>query len=161
MRARPAFILLSLVSLGAFLSGVLLSKYMFLAACPLCILQRMLYLLFGTFGLMGIAAANSRLGSKLVALLMAVAAGTGAFIAAYQSWIQHHPEGPSCTANTPWWENLVYWAGQQWPDLFLSSGMCTDPGFVLFGLSIAEYSLILFTLMTLVCLALLFRKRTR
>jgi disulfide bond formation protein DsbB len=159
MPFRFAFTLLSFAGLGAFFGGVLLGNLMQLAACPLCILQRMLYLLFGVLGLVGIALARQPWGRKIIAALMAVAAGTGAYIAAYQSWLQHHPEGPSCTANTPWWENLVYWAGEKAPDLFLSSGMCSDPGFKLFGLSIAEYSLILFSALAAISLMLLLKRR--
>lgn len=159
MPFRLVFTLLSLIGLGAFFSGVLISKYMFLAACPLCILQRMLYLLFGVLGLVGFALARQTLGRKFIGGLMAAAAGTGAYIAGYQSWLQHHPEGPSCTANTPWWENFVYWAGEKAPDLFLSSGMCSDPGFKLFGLSIAEYSLILFSALAAISLVLLLKRR--
>lgn len=156
---RPVFVLLAAAGLGCFFGGVLLGNLMHLAACPLCILQRMLYLAFGVVGLMGIALARHPLGGRLVSVLLVAAAGTGAYIAAYQSWLQLHPEGPSCTANTPWWENFVYWAGEQAPDLFLSSGMCSDPGFTLFGLSIANYSLIVFSLLLLASLFQLFRRR--
>lgn len=156
--SRPVFVILALAGLGAFFGGVLLGNLMHLAACPLCILQRMLYLLFGVLGLIGIALARRPLGTRVMGALMTAAAGTGAYIAGYQSWLQHHPEGPSCTANTPWWEDFVYWAGEKAPDLFLSSGMCSDPGFKLFGLSIAEYSLIVFSLLALACLALLLKK---
>lgn len=128
-----------------FVSGVILSNYAHLAACPLCILQRMAYLMIGVVGISALAFFRNRRGHTLAALLMALTAGIGAFVAGYQSWLQHHPEAPSCAASSPWWENFVYWAGEHAPYFFLSSGMCSDPGFVLFGLSIAEYSLIIFS----------------
>lgn len=155
---RPLFILLAFAGLGCFFGGVLLGNLMHLAACPLCILQRMLYLAFGTIALISIATSNKPLSRRASAFLLTATAGTGAYIAAYQSWLQLHPEGPSCTANTPWWEDFVYWAGEKAPDLFLSSGMCSDPGFTLFGLSIANYSLIVFSILALASLRLLFRR---
>ena len=156
--SRPLFILLALAGLGCFFGGVLLGNLMHLAACPLCILQRMLYLAFGTIALISVAVSTNFFGTRVSPFLLAATAGTGAYIAAYQSWLQLHPEGPSCTANTPWWEDFVYWAGEKAPDLFLSSGMCSDPGFTLFGLSIANYSLIVFSILALGSLILLFRR---
>ena len=162
LHSRPAprlfFILLALAGLGCFFGGVLLGNLLHLAACPLCVLQRMLYLGFGVLGLVGIALARKPLAARLVSALLMATAATGAFVAAYQSWLQLHPEGPSCSANSPWWEDFVYWAGEKAPDLFLSSGMCSDPGFTLFGLSIANYSLIVFSVLTLASFALLLRR---
>jgi len=155
---RGLFVLLSLAGFACFFGGVLLGNLLHLAACPLCILQRMLFLLVGLIGLVGAGLAGKPLGARLTAALLTVTAGTGVYIAAYQSWLQQHPEGPSCTASSPWWENFVYWAGQQAPDFFLSSGMCSDPGFVLFGLTIANYSLIVFSLLTLASLVRLFSR---
>ncbi|MCK9284981.1 MAG: disulfide bond formation protein B [Rhodocyclaceae bacterium] len=156
---RLIFLGLAAAGLGAFFGGVLLGNLMHLAACPLCILQRMLYLLVGVLGLLGVALAHKPLPSRIVAALTAATAVTGAGIAVYQTWLQHHPEGPSCTADTPWWEDLVYWAGQQAPDFFLSSGMCSDPGFMLFGLTIANYSVVLFGALALAALAVVLRRR--
>ncbi|HEY6897747.1 MAG TPA: disulfide bond formation protein B [Rhodocyclaceae bacterium] len=159
LTSRQSFALLAAAGIGCFFGGVVAGNLFHLAACPLCILQRMLYLSFGVLGLIGVALANKPLAARLMSALLLLAAGTGAFIAAYQSWIQHHPEGPSCTADAPWWETFVYWAGEQLPTFFLSSGMCTDPGFKLFGLSIAEYSLMVFSALALASVALLLKKR--
>lgn len=159
LRPRSLFVWLALAGLGCFFGGVLLGNLLHLAACPLCILQRMLYLAYGMVALVGVALANRPLATRLTSLLLATTAATGAGIAIYQTWLQLHPEGPSCTANTPWWENFVYWAGEQAPTLFLSSGMCSDPGFTLFGLTIANYSAMVFTTLLLAALMLLLRRQ--
>lgn len=156
---RLTFLLLGLAGGILFAGGAVLGNLMHLAACPLCILQRMVYLTLGFISLVGAIFGGTVLGQRLAGLLCALAAGTGAFIAGYQSWIQHHPEAPSCVADSPWWENFVYWAGEKFPTFFLSSGMCSDPGFKLFGLSIAEYSLLIFSLFLLAALVQIFRKR--
>ena len=155
---RALLILIALSGLGCFAGGVFLSNFAHLAACPLCILQRMLYLTLGVVALIGLSCAHSRLGRWATRLLLIVGSGLGAFIAGYQSWLQHHPAAASCTADSPWWEDFVYWAGEHLPSLFQSSGMCSDPGFVLFGLSIAEYSLIIFGGLTVLSLSLLLRR---
>lgn len=155
---RTLFVLAALLGLGCFFGGVVLGKFMHLAACPLCILQRMCYLGFGLLALSGISLADQPLIRRINALPMLAVAGTGLYIAAYQSWLQWHPEAPSCTANTPWWENFVYWAGDQAPLFFFSSGMCSDPGFTLLGLTIANISSIVFTLLSALALVLLLKK---
>jgi len=156
---RLGFLLLGVAGCGLFLGGALLGNMLHLAACPLCILQRMVYLSLGVVGLLGAVLVRGTLSRRLAGLALAVVAGTGAFIAAYQSWIQHHPEAPSCVADSPWWESFVYWAGEKFPSLFLSSGMCSDPGFKLFGLSIAEYSLLIFSGFLLAAVVQILRKR--
>lgn len=155
---RNLLILIALGGIGCFATGVVLSNFAHLAACPLCILQRMLYLSIGLFALAGLLFQRNRLIQRPIALVLLSGAGLGAFIAGYQSWLQHHPAAASCSANSPWWEDLVFWAGEKLPSLFLSSGMCSDPGFVLFGLSIAEYSIIIFSSLAVVALCCLVRK---
>lgn len=155
---RALFAFLATAGLGCFFGGVLLGNLLHLAACPLCILQRMLYLAYGVLGLIGMAAARRPVAGRLMAGSMILAAGSGVWIAVYQSWLQLHPEGPSCTASTPWWESLVYWAGEQAPTFFLSNGMCSDPGFTLFGLTIANYSAMVFSGLLVASLLLLLRR---
>jgi len=69
-----------------------------------------------------------------MALLMGVTALTGAYVAAYQTWLQRFAKGVSCAADQPWWERFVDWAGAQWPLLFEASGFCSEAGWKLFGL---------------------------
>lgn len=140
------------IALLFFVAGVLLSNIFNLAACPLCILQRMIYLLLGIGGMAAWTLARASVIKRYAASALALIAICGAFVAGYQSYIQRTPIAASCTADSPWWENLVYWAGEQFPALFLSSGLCTDPGFRLLGLSIAEYSLSAFTALAVLML---------
>ena len=89
---------------------------------------------------------------------MAATALTGVWIAAYQTWLQRFAKGVSCTADQPWWESFVNWAGSQWPLMFEASGLCSEAGWKSLGLSIAEWSLIAFTSMTIAMLVALLRK---
>ena len=149
-----------LASLGLVAGGVVLAQTMNLAACPLCILQRMLYLLLALEGiaawLLADPARPDALPRRAAALLMAVTALTGAWIAAYQTWLQRFAQGVSCTADQPWWEEFVNWAGSQWPLMFEASGICSEARWKFLGLSIAEWSLIAFTSMTIAMLVALF-----
>jgi disulfide bond formation protein DsbB len=129
-----------------------------LAACPLCILQRMLYLLLALESVAAWMVARAALQRRVAALLMLVTTITGAGIAAYQTWLQRWAKGVSCTADQPWWEAFVNWAGSQWPLMFEASGLCSEAGWKFLGLSIAEWSLVAFTSMTVAMLIALLRK---
>ncbi len=139
--------------------GLFLAHTLNLAACPLCVLQRMLYLLLAleaivAWLLAGPSPANT-LPTRVAAFVMAATAATGAWVAAYQTWLQRFAKGASCTADQPWWEHFVNWAGTQWPLMFEASGLCSEAGWKFLGLSIAEWSLIAFTSMTMAMLAVM------
>jgi disulfide bond formation protein DsbB len=136
--------------------GILLARTMNLAACPLCILQRMLYLLLGVEGLLALFVVRA---VRLLAGLMAATAATGAGIAAYQTWLQRFAADTNCGANQPWWEQFVNWAGTQSPLLFEATGLCSEAGWKFLGLSIAEWSLALFSAMTLLALRVALARR--
>jgi disulfide bond formation protein DsbB len=138
--------------------GLILAHTMNLAACPLCILQRMLYLLLTLEAIVAWALAGSVFTRRVAALGMLATTLTGVWIAAYQTWLQRWAKGVSCTADQPWWEAFVNWAGSQWPLMFEASGLCSEAGWKFLGLSIAEWSLVAFTSMTIAMLLALLRK---
>jgi protein dithiol:quinone oxidoreductase len=146
------------ISLGLFCGGIALGALLHLAACPLCIIQRMLYLLFGVVTLIGLAFHRPSVGCVVARVLMVAVGGTGTFVAGYQTWIQHFPPGIGCAANSPWWENFVYWAGEKIPLFFQAGGVCEDSSWKFLGLTIAEYSLLAFSSLTVLALIVLLRR---
>jgi len=162
---RGLFSATGLVAVGLVAGGMGLQQTLNIAACPLCILQRMLYLLLALEAIVAWMLAGpthpTALPRQMAALVMATTALTGAGIAAYQTWLQRFARGVSCTADQPWWESFVNWAGSQWPLLFEASGLCSEAGWKFLGLSIAEWSLIAFTSMTLAMLLALRRDKAR
>ncbi len=155
---RGLFAATGLAAFGLVGGGLILAHTMNLAACPLCILQRMLYLLLTLEAVAALCLARSALPRRLAALVMAATALTGVGIASYQTWLQRFAKGVSCTADQPWWERFVNWAGSQWPLLFEASGLCSEAGWKFLSLSIAEWSLIAFTSMSCAMLVALLRK---
>ena len=101
-------------ALGLVAGGVVLAQTMNLAACPLCVLQRMLYLLLALEAALALSMARASAVRRLMALVMAATAFTGAWIAAYQTWLQRFAKGVSCTADQPWWEHFVNWRSRRW-----------------------------------------------
>jgi protein dithiol:quinone oxidoreductase len=156
--ARLPFVLSLVICLGLVVGGVILSELMQLAACPLCVIQRMLYLLLALLAALAIPFAAGPIGRRLAALAMTAAAGTGVFVAGYQVWIQRFSPTTSCSGRPTWWEELVEIAGEQVPILFRASGLCSDPAWKFLSLSIADWSLGFFTLLLLLALYSLFRR---
>ncbi|HWU84999.1 MAG TPA: disulfide bond formation protein B [Rhodocyclaceae bacterium] len=146
------FVLNLLSGIGLVAGGLYLAQTLNLAACPLCILQRMLYLALALAALVGLLLPRCRLSQILVALGSVIIAGTGAFVAGYQVWLQRFAADASCTANSPWWEGFVYWAGEKVPLLFNATGLCSEAGWKFLGLSIADWSLLIFSGLTVLAL---------
>lgn len=155
---RGLFVATGLTAVGLVAGGIYLQQTMNIAACPLCILQRMLYLLLGLEAVSACIFAATGWLRRAASLIMAATALTGAGIAGYQTWLQRFARGVSCTADQPWWEVFVNWAGSHWPLVFEASGLCSEAGWKFLGLSIAEWSLIAFTAMAIAMLAAMLRK---
>lgn len=125
--------------------GVAMAQFLNLAACPLCIWQRIFYLLVALFAAIGFALAAHGNARRVFAFLMVIAAGCGLFVAGYQVWIQRFSKAATCGMNEPWWETVVYWLGEQIPLLFGVNGLCSDPAWKFLSLSIADWSTLLFS----------------
>jgi disulfide bond formation protein DsbB len=156
---RLPFAVTCVTGLGLVIVGVVLSEVLGLAACPLCIIQRMLYLLLALFAGLAMPFAGRLPGRRLGALGLIVAAGTGLFVSGYQVWIQRFSPSTSCSGRMAWWEELVDWAGDQVPILFRASGLCSDPAWKFLGLSIADWSLGMFALLLLLAAHTLLRRQ--
>ena len=155
------FVLTFLAGSGLVGGGLYLAKTLNLAACPLCIIQRMLYLALALASLLALTLPG-RFKRFLASLLNVALAGTGVFVAGYQVWLQRFATDVSCTANAPWWEEFVYWAGEKVPALFEATGLCSEAGWKFLGLAIADWSLLAFSgllILSLVALAQTLRGR--
>lgn len=156
---RTVFLLILGVCLALVAGGVAMSYFMGLAACPLCIIQRMIYLAIAFAVILALPIFRFRVGRVLGSLMVFLLAGLGMFVAGYQTWIQRFSPDTGCSGRMTWWEEFVDWAGSEVPLLFESSGLCSDPGWVFLGLSIAEWSLLFFIGLLFLALHTLFRRR--
>jgi disulfide bond formation protein DsbB len=152
------FALVWVATLSLLASAVFMTQVLHLSPCPLCIIQQMLYLLLAILSSFGLAVARIKSARRIVALLMAAAAGTGVFVAAYQTRLQHNPSAGGCSGYQTWWEEFVDRAGELIP-FFKASGICSDPAWKFLGFSLAEWSLVWFTFFLLVSLYALIRPR--
>ena len=140
---RAWFATLALGTLGLVGIGMELQVLLRLAPCPLCIFQRLLYIVIGLIALLGVLLPG---GGRLWLLLIAALAVGGMAVAGYQTWMQAFPElATECGFNDPSLiERLVDWLGMQSPAWFLATGFCTSRDWVFLGLSMANWSLLVF-----------------
>lgn len=140
---RAWFATLALAAVGLVAVGMELQNLLRLAPCPLCIFQRLLYLVIGAIALVGAFLPGARLAWGGLVGLTALG---GFAVAAYQSWMQAFPElATECGYAEPnAIEKLVDLLGMQWPSLFLATGFCTSRDWVFLGLSMANWSALVF-----------------
>ena len=140
---RAWFATLSLGCFGLVGFGLELQAMLNLAPCPLCIFQRVLYLVVGALAL---AAFLLPVGRIVWSALIVAVAALGVGVAGYQTWMQAFPElANECSYSNPnLIERLVDWLGMQYPPLFLATGFCTSKEWVFLGLSMANWSVLVF-----------------
>ena len=157
--ARPQFAAIGVIAFGLIGVGLILQHVVGLNPCPLCIFQRIAYALVGAFALLA-AAIAPRGAARGAAALMLAAALAGLGIAVWHVWLQMNPESLSCG---PGLETMLdnFPLTQVLPRVFKGSGDCADAGWTLLGLSIAGWSAVWFTLLSLASIATFFRPLVR
>ncbi len=131
-----------------------------LVPCPMCIVQRYLYILVLLLALAGLAGKGCRWhGASCVLILLTSLAG--AFVAARQSWLQWYPpEFYSCGRD-------FYGMIEQMPlskalpKIFAGSGDCTAIDWTFLGGTIANWSFVGFFALTVVSIGWLLQMRRR
>ncbi|TVQ85183.1 MAG: disulfide bond formation protein B [Chromatiaceae bacterium] len=120
-----------------------LTDWLHLNPCHLCIFQRLLYLMLIPPALLA-ALLTPHPAARIPGLLTLPLAAAGAAAAGYQGWLQREPLGTvSCVGGQPDpIELAVEWLGQRMPELFLATGFCEDPELIILGLSLADWSLL-------------------
>lgn len=158
---RALFAIGAVIPIALVVAAVVLTVFYHIAACPLCIVQRMLYLAVALFSLCGLVFASNAAIRTATALLVAAATAGGTAIAGYQIYLQRNPFTATCGDGSAWWERMVDHAGQALPILFKADGLCSDNAWSPFGLSIVEWSLLAFVGLFVLGLLVLFTRSNR
>ncbi len=146
---RHAKSLALLLAIGAFalvLVAVVLTHWLALLPCHLCIFQRVLHLAVGAALLAAWASWNGKL-IPLISLIQTVAFSvTGLIAAGYQVWLQWQPlSSLGCGVGQQGWiERFVEMLSDWIPTLFMAGGLCEDDDLLILGLSIAVWSFLAF-----------------
>ncbi|OQX00054.1 MAG: disulfide bond formation protein B [Thiothrix lacustris] len=139
---KNLWLAIGLIALSLAASSFVLTAWLDLHPCYLCIFQRLLFMLIALFGLLAATGFGEKVWGSLVLLL----AGVGTATATYQTWLQLQPPGSaSCAGSQPnLIEQLVYFLSDNMPSLFEVSGLCEDEELVILGLSLANWALVSF-----------------
>ncbi|MDR3054434.1 MAG: disulfide bond formation protein B [Zoogloeaceae bacterium] len=153
---RQWFLSLGLAAWGLDITGLLIQYWEHLNPCPLCIFQRLLFMVFGTFALL-FALPPARFLHRLyrgMGVFLALICVSGLGVASYQTLMQSVPGLVSeCSYSHPGViERFVDWLGGTWlefdlpvlSDLFLATGTCSDKEWVFLGLSLANWAAVAF-----------------
>ena len=156
--SRPLWLFLGLAAAGLVAGSLILTAWLDLHPCHLCIFQRLLFM--GLAGLGLLAGLLTGLARRVAGVLTLPLSALGIGVAAYQSWLQAQPPASiSCVGGEPGViERLVEWLGQELPELFLASGFCEEEELVILGLSLANWALVAFAFFFVLALWALFKR---
>jgi protein dithiol:quinone oxidoreductase len=151
--------LIALACVALLVFGLYLQHSVGLEPCPMCIVQR--YALVAVALVAGVAASFRGRGAQLTGVgLMGLAAVSGAFVAARQSWLQWNPpEILSCGRD---FYGMIesFPLKRAIPMIFKGSGDCSAVDWTFIGLSIANWSFLCFAgFAVLAVLLLVYRPR--
>ncbi|HYP67124.1 MAG TPA: disulfide bond formation protein B [Thiobacillaceae bacterium] len=141
LKPRHLWLGIALYSAGLVVAALILGAWLNLHPCPLCIFQRLLFMIMSVLSLAAFLGFRGPAG-RVAGVLTLLVAVSGAAVAGYQIWLQAQPAAMfTCGgANPNLIERLVDWLGQRLPSLFLATGICGDKELVILGYSLAAWS---------------------
>jgi disulfide bond formation protein DsbB len=146
---------------GLILYALYLQHYEYQNPCPLCILQRVVYIVLMIVFLIAALHGPRRTGSTVYSTLLALVSLVGAGIAGRHVWLQHLPKDkvPECGPGLGYMLDR-FPLSSALEKIFRGSGECAEVSWRLLGLSIAEWSLVWFVLLGAFAIAIAVRART-
>lgn len=134
-------------------------KQLGLPPCPLCMFQRACLVGVAFCCLLGIIFRPKKVGSKLLALGATVFSVSGLAIASRQVWLQHLPKDqvPECGPDLNFMLESFPLA-ETIQTVLAGSGECAEVLWRFMGLSMPEWMVFVFVVMTIISLRMLFIK---
>jgi disulfide bond formation protein DsbB len=134
---------------GAFIVAVMFGFALYLQyvlhqePCPLCMVQRLIFIAIGSIFLVAALHNPKQLGLRIYSVLIALFAVGGIAVASRHIWIQHLPKDqvPACGPGLDYMLKHFPMA-DVWQELMHGSGECAAKGWTLLTLGIPEWSLL-------------------
>ena len=153
---RRVLATISLVTIGMLVFGLYLQHVEGLNPCPMCIVQRYALVFVAVFT--GLTALSGKKSVWFVGtLLTLLMAGFGAYTAANQSWLQWFPPEVATCGRDLYGMIETFPLKRAIPMIFRGGGDCSTVDWTFLGGTLANWSFICFTLISLVCVAVLVR----
>jgi len=152
---RLGYALGFLVCAGLIGYALYLQYYEYQDPCPLCLLQRIVYIVLMALFLVAALHGPGRIGAMVYGGLQFVAAAAGAAVATRHVWLQSLPPDKVAECG-PSLEFMLrkYPLFQAFEKVFGGTGQCSEAGWKFLGLTIAGWSLVWFVLLALFALYL-------
>ena len=142
---RIFFLIIFLCCVSLIIFGLYLEHIQGLDPCPLCVFQRIAYILIIIASLIAVIHNPANIWKTIYKFLIFIFSVMGASVAGRQVWLQHLPPErvPECGPGLDYMLNVFPFADAV--RMILSgSGECAEVQWRFIGLSIAEWSLIVF-----------------
>ena len=129
-----------------------------LEPCPLCMLQRVAFIVLGLLLLVGAIHGPGPTGRRIYAGLAGLTALTGAGLAIRHVWLQYNPPQFASCAGDIYSQIERMPLGRVIANAIRATGDCAKVDWTLLHLSVAEWSLVWFAIFSIGTLALLVRR---
>jgi disulfide bond formation protein DsbB len=151
---------------GAIIVAVLFASALYLQyvlrqePCPLCMIQRVIFIAIGVTFFIAALHNPKRIATRVYSGLIVVLALIGVAVAGRHIWIQHLPKDqvPACGPGLDFMLKNFPMA-DVWQELMHGSGECAAKGWTFLTLGIPEWSLISYLILGVWAALLLFRSR--
>jgi len=128
--------------------------------CPLCMFQRACLVGVAFFCLLGVITKPKEIGSKVISFFCLLFSLAGLIIAGRQVWLQYLPadQVPECGPGLDFMLQS-FPVMEMLESVFKGSGECAEVQWVFLGLSMPEWMVGIFLVMTIISLRLLITKK--
>jgi disulfide bond formation protein DsbB len=153
---RLIFAGFALVPLALLGEGLMLQHFQGQAPCPLCVLQREAFFLYGVIALAAAIHNPQRRGAAIYAGGLALAALAGMSVAIWHVWSLYHPKfGCGIDVMEQFVNNLP--TAKLLPFMFYASGDCAARNDPILGLVVPEWALVWFAVLFLAAVFFAFK----
>ena len=159
LSSRWLYLAGTLVIAALFGAALYLQYVLHQEPCPLCMIQRVIFIAMLVVFALATLHNPKRTGAKVYGALLTLLALSGIGVASRHIWIQHLPadEVPACGPGLDYMLNNFPMA-DVWKELMHGSGECAAKGWTFLTLGIPEWSLIWYVLLGTWALMIAFRK---
>ena len=128
--------------------------------CPMCMMQRAIYLVTAGFALLTLISLRHRILTTIFSILGLLSAITGIAVAARQVWLQHLPkdEVPACGPPLEYMIE-VFPIMEVLQSMLMGTGDCAEVQWQWLGLSIPAWSILAFTGLALAHVMIVVKKK--
>ena len=143
LQPRLGYSLGFLVCAGMISFALYLQHFQGQEPCPLCILQRLAWIVLGSVFLVAGIHGPARIGATVYGFLLVLTAGVGAAIAGRHVWLQNLPRDqvPACGPDLDYMLKQ-FPLSETLQRVLSGTGECAESGWSFLGLSIAGWSLV-------------------